>query len=201
MKSGNRIASRQAVLEAYEAEPGIRRAAEAGTILARSGWIEDAQQIFKSIPADSPSPLSDIVRLRLRGEILLASGHISESVSLLERAKSLDKEPGFLHDYWLHALIAAGQWKRAERALDFFQKHSGQVWHHADIYLPGWTADLDFEIALAKLKDRSDLAQAQSIFQQYLSLRQNADSDINDVKQARQLAAQYFHSSAPKEGK
>jgi len=100
-------------------------------------WIyQRAQKVLANLdPSDYP-PITDVVRLRLKGEILLAQGKSSKALNVLRQAHEKDQEWGFLHDYFARALAANGQFAEALEEYRRFAQHPGQVWQSPRIILP-----------------------------------------------------------------
>lgn len=185
LKKGNREASREAALKSLDIENSLRRRADAGTILARGGWVRDAKRLLNSFSSRDFLPLSDTLRLRLRGEIMLAEGHRSTALSALQEWREKNQERAFLHDSLVKAQIAANEFEDAIREIDAFRQRPGQVWHQPEMYPPGEETDLLFLYARVGL--RLGTPDARDALAKYVQRRQGADPDILDVIEAKSL--------------
>jgi serine/threonine protein kinase len=196
-KKGDFSAARESALRSLALERGPRRAADVGSLLARAGFIREAQKVLANLdPSDYP-PITDVVRLRLKGEILLAQGKSSKALNVLRQAHEKDQEWGFLHDYFARALAANGQFAEALEEYRRFAQHPGQVWQSPEDYPPGLAADLEFEvIRIASHLSPSGLSDSTKKaikyhLTRYLALRHYADGQLPDVGQADDLAQQF----------
>jgi serine/threonine protein kinase/tetratricopeptide (TPR) repeat protein len=175
--------SRIFALDAMKVEPSLRRAADVGSLLARQGWLTEAKKILEEQDFSSHTVVSEVTRHRLQGEILLAEGRTRQAMVELEVAKKTDQEIALLHDYWPRALIAVGRPDEALQQLDDLRRQRGQVWHQAEYYPPGYAADLLFQYA--QLASHLRKSEAPAVLDEYLRLREAADQDNPDVREAR----------------
>jgi serine/threonine protein kinase/tetratricopeptide (TPR) repeat protein len=187
----DRRASRSASLEALTLSRDVRRIAVVGALLARNGFIADAQKLLKQAPEDRHFPFALIAAHRLRGEVLLAEGHCGAALREFEKAKTLDQEFGLLKDYWLHALVACGRLPEALEEVDRLRSRVGQVWHHPENYMPGWDADLLYQAASLRYQLKDPDAGKQ--LAKYLSLRNGAT--IPEVSEAGRMYMQTVKST------
>jgi len=192
-KQGNREAARQASFESLEAEPGVRRTADIGGLLAQAGFVPDAQKLLKGLDANDPERVTKVARLRLSGEILLAQGHCQLALAAFEKAKREDQEDALLHDYWGRSLFKCGRTDEALREFERMQNRPGQVWHQPESYFPGWRADLLLEYARsAALLHPAD---ARSAVTHYLELRSHADPGLPEPAEAEKMLKKLSKSS------
>jgi serine/threonine protein kinase/tetratricopeptide (TPR) repeat protein len=171
-KKGDRAASREAALKSFEAEPSVRRTADIGSLLARAGFVFDAQRLLNRLDPKDSMVVTQIARLRLEGEILLTKGLCQRAVAELQEAKDEDQEQAMLRDYWGHALSACGYQEEAVAEFDRLRSRPGQVWHQADSYMPGLNGDLLFESAAIRYRLHSPDAKAQLL--DYLARRKGS---------------------------
>jgi serine/threonine protein kinase/predicted Zn-dependent protease len=176
---GDREAGRVAALKSVEAEPGVRRIAQAGSLLARAGFMADAERLSRTLNADDTAVVTKVAFHRLRGEILLAQKRCRPALAEFETAKAVDQEQALLQDYWAHALLVCSRSDEAAVEYEKLWSRSRNVWHQPEFYEPGLRADLLF--AYAQALSRAGKPQADAIFSQYRALRRNADFDLRDV--------------------
>lgn len=189
LKSGKRQAGRDAALQALEAESGPRNMVEICTLLARAGWISEARQVRRKLDIRSSAPVIQVAKLRMDGELLLAQGYIKRALTVLQQAKALDAGKSYLHDYWPHALLVAGQTHDALKEFESLVSQPGQIWQHPDRYPPGYFADLDFVCSALELQ--LDQPVGLERLTAYLHLRESADFGIADVRSARQMSRHF----------
>jgi serine/threonine protein kinase/tetratricopeptide (TPR) repeat protein len=182
-KLGEHREVRKAALESLASESDVHQIAETGTLLARSGFMADARRLYQSLPHDHPTVFEELVRHRLRGELLLAGGQCDGALQEFERARALDQAHGLLHDYWFHSLVACKRLREALEEVDRLRNRVGQVWQHPENYPPGYDADLLFEAAKLRYLLGDEDAKAQ--LSQYLSRRDK--STTPEVLEARQM--------------
>ena len=140
--SGGRDASLKSL--ALQSDPHLR--VEVASLLARNGWTGDAENVLDTMNAQTEIRLLQIFRLRLQGEILLASGHGKEGMEKLTKAWSLDEEHGIQRDYLAHGFAATGHTAEALQAYQNLTKSPGAVWCFAETYFPGQLAEYASEI-------------------------------------------------------
>jgi eukaryotic-like serine/threonine-protein kinase len=137
LKKGDRNSSREAALKAIEAESSARRSANVGQLLARGGFVRDAQRLLSGIDGNDPALVVKVTRHWLGGEILLAQGRCREALEELQKGKAQDQEQGLLRDYWAHALLVCGRRDDARAEFDRMLSRPGQAWHQPEFYPPG----------------------------------------------------------------
>ena len=188
LKQNSRDESRNAALKSLTTAYSLERAADAGSILSRAGWIADAKKILATIDSGIRTQIAEVTRLRLSGEILLAEGRREKALSVLRKAKNLDQKRALLRDYWIRALIANGRWEEALREFDQLESHPGQIWHQAETYAPG--ADTDLLLLRANAASHADRSSAKHLLLEYSKRRDHADADLSDVSDARSMFKQ-----------
>jgi eukaryotic-like serine/threonine-protein kinase len=185
------VASREAALQSVEAEPSIRRTADAGSLLGRAGFTADAQHLLNSLDPQDTATESRVARLRLRGEILLAKKRCQQALDELQEAKALDQEPARLRDYWGHGLFVCGRHEEAEAEFARLISRPGQVWHQPENYMPGTNADLLFEYGRAGLQLAKP--EARVSLEQYIKLRSVSDPGLLEPIEARAMLNRAVH--------
>ncbi|HXV59242.1 MAG TPA: serine/threonine-protein kinase [Vicinamibacteria bacterium] len=118
--------ARAACLEALELERGPHQIARVGTLLARSGFLNEARSLLPALASERDKPLYERVELQLRGEIHLAEGEIEVALQDLRRAAELDR-PG-PKPYLAHALHISGQLREAADSYAEIVRAEGLVW-------------------------------------------------------------------------
>jgi len=128
---------RDAALRSLTLQPDARMRVEVATLLARNGVVEIAKTVLDKLGRQSDLPVFQISRLRLQGEILLASGHGKAGLEKLWSAWNLDQERGMLRDYLAHALAATGHTTEALQSYRDLSKSPGAFWCFEDLHFPG----------------------------------------------------------------
>jgi eukaryotic-like serine/threonine-protein kinase len=181
LKRADREESRTSALKSLAVAYSPERAAEAGSILSRAGWVADAKKLLAELALISKTAVVEVSRLRLSGEILLAEGQLAKALSELRKARELDWKRALLRDYWVRALIANRRWDEAQHELGQLAERSGQVWHQAELYFPGANTDLLFLRARVSLElGRAD---AKKLIGEYSDIRRNADPGLQQTKE------------------
>jgi serine/threonine protein kinase/tetratricopeptide (TPR) repeat protein len=187
-------ASRKACLEALRLDNSLERSLTAGTLLARSGYPKDAQRVLDGLDNDRYPPISDIVRWRLGGEVLMAEGRPCQALSEFDRADAAEAKA---HDreYLARADLACAEspgsterTTRTQQALSAYKsiaQSPGRFWYQAETSLPGFWSDALFQYA--KLGLALGDAQARSALDRYARLRSAADAHAPDLSEAQAL--------------
>jgi serine/threonine protein kinase/Tfp pilus assembly protein PilF len=89
-RSGRPEGAVGAVSEALNLQRGYVVLVNAGTILARSGALDQAQQLVNQCTAFQDMPAYRITSLRIRGEMERRRGHHAEALNILRKASSLE---------------------------------------------------------------------------------------------------------------
>ncbi len=172
LKSNNREAARDAALKSADAEHGLRRITEAGSLLARAGFTSDVDRLLDGLSTDERFIVARVARLRLHGEILLARSNCERALPLMQKAITEDQERALLHDYWGRSLSLCKRSDEAMREFAELRKYPGGVWHQAESYMPGYNADLLFESA--QLSFRLGRPDASKQLSAYIILREGS---------------------------
>jgi eukaryotic-like serine/threonine-protein kinase len=180
--------ARSAALNSLALEHSIRRSADAGSLLARAGFVADANRILAALPSGDFPPISEVARLRLRGEILLAQGRKAEALGVLRTAHSKDQEVKNANDYFARALAGNGLPGDALAEYSDYVLHPGYIWYRASAHFPGLATD--FLFSYASLAIELHKPDAPESLQRYLALRGGGDSNLPDLQRARELAGQ-----------
>jgi serine/threonine protein kinase/tetratricopeptide (TPR) repeat protein len=134
---GKQVQGRENALNAIQAESSAGRLADAGTMLARAGFVSDAARLKERIDIHAPEVATRAARLRLDGEILLAQNKCPQAFESFQQAKDEDQETALLRDYWEHALLRCGRRQEAVDELKRMRSRPGQAWHQPEFYPPG----------------------------------------------------------------
>ncbi|HSF14704.1 MAG TPA: serine/threonine-protein kinase [Vicinamibacteria bacterium] len=141
--------ARAACLEALELERGPHQIALAGTLLARSGFLNEARGLLSEMASESDKPLYRRVELQLTGEIHLADGETEQALQALRQAAALDR-PG-PKPYMAHALHVSGHLREAADAYAEIARAEGLVWMKRICDLPDPPGF--FSVALEKYEE------------------------------------------------
>ncbi len=195
-------------LSALKLDRSLRSSVDAGSILGRSAsevtgtlkvrLVAALLSVEAKLPKEHLRPVSDIVRARLRGEILLAQGKCDLALEEFRRADHLDA-PANDREYLARGFMDASM-KQADPVLSRSYKQAalaayshdivrpGQIWQQPQNYYPGYLSDQEFNYArLASQLGQFDGA-TQNKLNQYLTRRATADSGLVDIEEAKELA-------------
>ena len=172
---GDRPACRVACLKALELDGSLGRSRDAGSLLAQAGYVADARRVLRSRDPGNYPPISDEVRDRLQGEILLAKGQRQKALEEFEKAAKL-APPAEDREYLARALVACGRLEEAWTIYKNAVQAQGQVWYWAEVQPPGLWADTLYQYASLSLKlGKPEGAEAAA---RYRKLREHADPDV-----------------------
>jgi len=183
-RSGDRPASREACLEALQLDSSFPHALSAGTILARSGFLADADAVLKAVVFQKYPPISEIVRYRLQGETALARGDNRQALTRFERADAIEPR-AIARDYLARALVACDKPDGALSLYAAILSSPGQIWQEPQDYEPGFLADILFQCG--KLQAQLGKANAVETLTGYLKMRQHSDQGLPEVQEAKRL--------------
>jgi len=189
---GSRSASRDAALEAIRLDFSLERSLTVGTLLARSGYPADAEDVLKNLDPTRYAPVSDIVRWRLRGEILMARDKACDALAEFEKADQKEA-PAHGRDYLARAELACTGPSRPrsrdqEAAFSAYKAmalNPGRLWYQGEDTLPGFWADMLFRYS--ELGTRVGDHDGQAALDRYLKLRYQSDPDLPDFRKAKEL--------------
>jgi hypothetical protein len=174
-KSGDNLASRTSCLDALHSGFDWWRSARAGTLLARMGYLDDAERVLQGLGSDTFPPVSEIVRHMLVGEIKLAQHTTTAALTEFAQVDTL-QAAGEDREYLAHALAVTG---KSADAFSIYRKicdTPGKIWQQPQIFPPGYLADNLYQCGTLGLK--VDKTRGESILERYRRLRQNGDSGI-----------------------
>ena len=131
---GDRALARALAREAVSVRPSPGVIVASVTILARQGYVDDANRVAKTFPGGE-GPRFEAARLRMRGEILAAMGAPQQAAELLEQAARTDqlKQP---KEYLARVLDLAGQRERAQLIYQEIVDVPWMIWGSAGDELP-----------------------------------------------------------------
>ncbi len=180
----NKADSRKACLDALGLDPSLPHALSAGTILARSGFLADAQNALVAVRSQNYPPFSDVVRHRLTGEIALSTGQKEQALSEFGKANAVEA-PAHARDYLARALLASDKPSEAFALYGKIAGLPGQIWLEPQAYEPGFFANILFQYG--KLGVQLDKADGSDALVRYLKMREHGDKDLIEIKEARAL--------------
>jgi serine/threonine protein kinase/predicted negative regulator of RcsB-dependent stress response len=214
-KLGQYHACLQGTKLALGLERSLQRSLAAGALLGRiaseaSGVMKlqfttELQAIEAQLPADDFKPLSDIVRARLRGEVLLAEEKWKPAMDDFKRADGL-QSPVADREYLARASLAVARHttNRAEAsrlteegagAYSVLALRPGQIWQWAMDYPPGYESDQAFSFVQAASRSGKVDERVQAVLTKYLKTRAHADNGLHDVEAAKKLMSSTMFTS------
>ncbi|MBV9297303.1 MAG: protein kinase [Acidobacteriaceae bacterium] len=117
----------------------LARTVMAGTLLAREGDLAAANRLLDSAASLGFGPVQQVALSRLRGEIALASHRFLQAVTEMQAAVKLDAKSD-PHEYFAHALAAAGNYQEALHIYESVAQNPGRVWFEPEYQAPGMVA-------------------------------------------------------------
>jgi len=134
-RAGNGELARALVQEAVALRPSPQVFVESVTILARHGYIDDARRLMKKFPAGD-GPRFEVGSLRMKGEILAATGDFRQAVAVLDLAARTDRanEP---QEYLARVLDLAGNRERAKLIYRNIADRPWLIWDLVEEQWPG----------------------------------------------------------------
>ncbi|MBZ5596172.1 MAG: protein kinase [Acidobacteriia bacterium] len=175
---------RNACRLALELDNSPNRLSRTGVLLARSGYVSEAQSFLNRMPVQPDIPVLRLNRYRLEGEIALAKRDTLNAVRLLKAAAQLEWPRADRH-YLARAQARAGDVSGALETYKLLVDRPGLLWLKLDPEYPGLWADSLFQYA--SLAHRAGNKEAASLVGQYLDVRKNADDGLNEVEDASKL--------------
>ena len=175
LAKGGRAACRASCLQALQLDGSLARSRDAGSLLAQAGYRADARGVLEARDPGNYPPISEEVRHRLRGEILLAEGQKQKALEEFERADRLTP-PAENREFLARALVACG---RLEEAWTIYKKaveEQGQIWYWAEIHPPGFWGDMIYQYGSLSMRlGKPEAAEAEAA---YRKLREGADPAV-----------------------
>lgn len=159
LQRSDRELARALALEAVRAYPSPETCTNAGTILARVGFITLAASQGSCVRSLNEVPRFQAMQMRLQGEIALARGEIKNAVRLLEQAAALEP-PLNVPDYLIRALALSGDLQRTRMLCKEVLRRPGILWLNAETALPGIQREITdeskslFDVEGAKGKEK-----------------------------------------------
>jgi len=154
-KTGHATECRDAALKALALENGRLHALQAGTLLARAGFISDAQSTLSLLPEDTGWPIFEQSWHQLHGEILLAQNRKAAALAEMQEAERTICPPT-PKSIWL----GLSRWQAGKtKPCSFYRKivqNPAEIWQALDYQYPGFWSDMEQQFE--KLAPPSDPA-------------------------------------------
>ena len=145
LMSGDIQALQSSVSSALSLSQDPQLVARAGALLARAGRHEDAFGLVGVLTSDGQSPVYEVARLRIEGEVALARGAIEQAVEVLEEAGRVGLQSSE-REYLARARKAAGDLRGALEAYRFTAGRPGRRGEFAWELRPGFITECLEEI-------------------------------------------------------
>jgi serine/threonine protein kinase/Flp pilus assembly protein TadD len=133
--AGNPKQARAWILQAASLRPSPQVIVEAVTLLARYGYVEDANKVMKMFPGGK-GPRFEVASGRMRGEILAASGKLQQAVEVLELAARTEQGHG-PKEYLARVLYMTDERERAELLYQEIAHSPWMIWGSSEDDWPG----------------------------------------------------------------
>lgn len=143
-EAGHAAECRDAAFKALALENGRLHALQAGTLLARAGFVSDAQSTLSLLPEKTGWPVFEQAWHQLHGEILLAQNHRAAALAEMREAEKNDL-PANPKEYLARALQAAGRKDEALKLYREIVQAPAAIWQALDYQYPGFWADMEQE--------------------------------------------------------
>jgi serine/threonine protein kinase/tetratricopeptide (TPR) repeat protein len=150
-KNGDAGSCRSASQQALTLERGPLHVLQAGTLLARSGFVEEAKEALKGLPVDAGVQGFGQAWHQLQGEILAAQHRGNDALREMSQASALDAS-ATPREYLARVLDATGRHAEALGIYREITASPARVWQAPDYQYPGFWSD----IARAYLAMESD---------------------------------------------
>ena len=172
-RQGHNELCRQACRQAVKLEASPVTVSVAGGLLARSGAVDAARKLLRSMQAWPGVPVFQLARAQLQGEIALAERHPTEAVKWL-------RDKPWLQEPLARALDQSGDHAGALSVYRDLLQNSRMLVRYSGNSFPGLSrADALFECArLAQVAHEQD---SRSLLDRYLKLRGDADPELREV--------------------
>ena len=163
----------------------------------KSQLTSELRNIETRLPHSDLRPISGIVRTRLRGEVLLATGNWKSALDEFRKADRLEA-PAKDKEYLARSLLTAARHtpdpaasaQLKESALAAYATlalRPGQVWEWPQDYFPGSWSDEVLAYARLAIEINDYDALAISALKQYVTRREGADSGLSDILEAKRV--------------
>jgi tetratricopeptide (TPR) repeat protein len=182
----------------------LGRATSESALPERTHLRTQLRKLAAGLANEDFKPMSDIVRARVRGEVLLVDDNWKAALEEFGNAAALEpvaKDKEYLARARLEACKHAADSASAKRLIDEsvaaysgLAMKPGQIWQWALDYPPGYFSDTVLAYGKAASLQGALDARAQNALRGYLLRRASADEALNDIRQARQLQARFMSS-------
>ena len=172
---GDRAACRAACLQALQLDGSLGRSREAGSLLARAGYLADARGVLEARDPGNYPPISEEVRHRLQGEIFLAEGQRQKALEEFERTDKL-APPAESREYLARALVGCGRLEEAWTTYRNAVEAQSRIWYWPEVSPPGFWADMLYQYGALGLKLRKP--EAVGAAARYGKVRARADPGV-----------------------
>jgi serine/threonine protein kinase/tetratricopeptide (TPR) repeat protein len=172
------------IMKALDAQQDPDRIQTAGIVLARNGMLVPAEKLVKDLDEYPEWPVIERAKSRVSGEIALARSDLPMATKYFSKADKLESI-NFTRDYLPKLSAAAGD---SEAAISQYRRildHEGVYWWNANRDFPGLMADTLWE--MTKLMAASKNSDTQEFLARYWKRREEADSIVPELTQARKL--------------
>jgi serine/threonine protein kinase/tetratricopeptide (TPR) repeat protein len=208
-RRGEYSACLQDIKLSLSTDRSLQRSLAAGTLLGqlypeapkqlKVRIAAELQDIEAQFPADDFKPFSDVVRGRLRGELLLAEGKWRAAREEFECAAELeapakDESPLarariLLAEHTSNPVDAANIREYGVNAYSHLALNPGQVWQWPMDYPPGYQTDETFLYVQAASRMGKVDRIVQAGLTRYLKAKAHSDEGLRDVEEAKRLAS------------
>ena len=140
---------RTACLEAVDLSKDPGRLIRAGTLLARSGYADDAEQLLVHVENASRAPIFEVSRRRIKGEVLLQRGEYEAALAALREADAI-ASPASEREFLAHAYEVAGRFDEALPHYQAIARWPGRVLREDQLWdvSPGFWTDTVSKVAV-----------------------------------------------------
>ncbi len=179
--------ARTSCLEALRMQRRLDLYRRCAMVLARSGFVADAQHLLHELGPDWPGPLADAARHQIQGEILMQSGDRQAALGHFEAASLLD--PPFRdREYLARAYALTGDHGRALFQYESTLRSLNPYWQYPDAAIPAFYTSTLLDYAAVALNS-GDGSRAETALREYFRLRGSADSNTPESVAAQRLRA------------
>jgi len=186
-RAHNLAEARTYCMEALRMQRRLDLYRRAGAILARSGFVADAQRLLDDLGPAWPGPSAEAARHQIRAEILLHGGDRQASLREFEAASRMDSP---LHDreYLARAYAVTGDRERALFQYESAVRSPRPYWQYPDAAIPAFYTSTLLDYASLAIEG-GDVARAESALDEFYRLRSEAERGLPETTRAEQLRA------------
>jgi tetratricopeptide (TPR) repeat protein len=163
--------ARRHALQATLVDDSPAHLCDAGTLLARSGFVDDARSLLRKLPSLN-IPRMVLARKRLSGEIEMAQGRRQAGIEDLKEAQKSSR-PRDQQEYLAYAYATAGQQTKAANTYKSLVRNKGRMWLDVDSPFPGLWSNAVF--AYLGTPIGAEDPDKCSLFRELLSIRAQAE--------------------------